>query len=327
MSTLPAAELETVALRWEAALDAAQRAVGDAGGHFGLPAAELTRRRGELVAERRSTARLLGQLARETGVPAPWMPSIPLTPRMLGLDEGTTVCLFDLDRVLTDSAAVHAAAWTEVFNAFLLRLGEEADRRFRPFDARRDYREFVDGRTRLEAVHAFLDSRGVHLAEGRPSDAPGAPTAWALANRKGDLVARMMHGRGVAALPGARRYLEACGYAGLTRAVVSASANTHSMLELAQLSPLLDAGVDAAVMKVENLRSRPAPDVLLAVCRRLGREPAEAVSFTHSPAGVVAAHAAGVAVIGVADAADAELLRAYGAERVVPSLATMLVVS
>jgi beta-phosphoglucomutase-like phosphatase (HAD superfamily) len=33
---------------------------------------------------------------------------------MLGLSEGISTCLFDLDGVLTQTAKVHAAAWKEV---------------------------------------------------------------------------------------------------------------------------------------------------------------------------------------------------------------------
>jgi beta-phosphoglucomutase-like phosphatase (HAD superfamily) len=32
---------------------------------------------------------------------------------MLGLPDGVTACLFDLDGVLTNTAAVHNKAWTE----------------------------------------------------------------------------------------------------------------------------------------------------------------------------------------------------------------------
>lgn len=317
----PEFELDTAASCWQASFDAAQRALRAAGGRFGLPPAELKQRGSALVTERQEIARLLEQLARETGVPAPWISPVALTPRMLGLADRTTACLFDMDGVLTDSAAIHAAAWAEVFDGLLLGVGEKTARQFRPFDVRRDYRAYVDGKTRLEAVHGFLDSRGIRLPEGRRVDVASAQTAWGLANRKGEIVARMLRGRGVTGLPGARRYLQACGYAGIARAVVSASANTRSMLQLARLGSLVEANVDAAVMQVENLPSRPDPSVLLAACRRLGASPGETVSFTHSPAGVVAAHAAGMAVVGVAEGKDAQLLRAYGAERVVPSLA------
>ncbi len=37
----------------------------------------------------------------------------------LGLPEQVRACLFDLDGVLTETAKVHAAAWKEMFDAYL----------------------------------------------------------------------------------------------------------------------------------------------------------------------------------------------------------------
>jgi beta-phosphoglucomutase-like phosphatase (HAD superfamily) len=133
-----------------------------------------------------------------------------------------------------------------------------------------------------------------------------------------------MQQRGVTALAGARRYLEAAGHAGLKRAVVSASTTTLPMLELAGLATLVEERVDADVMQAESLRSRPAPDLLLVSCRRLGVRPEEAVTFTHSAAGVAAGHAAGLLVVGVGDGAEQEVLGGFGAERVVPSVGALL---
>jgi HAD superfamily hydrolase (TIGR01509 family) len=133
-----------------------------------------------------------------------------------------------------------------------------------------------------------------------------------------------MQQRGVTALAGARRYLEAAGHAGLERAVVSASTTTLPVLALAGLASLVDTTIDAGVMRAESLRSRPAPDVLLAACRRLGVDPEDAVTFTHSAAGVAAGLAAGAAVVGIGDDMQAELLRGFGAERVVPALGALL---
>ena len=317
-------ELDTVASRWEAALDSAQRAVNDAGGPFGLPATELEHRRRELVHERQRVADALRLLARETGVPAPWLAPAPITPRMLGLDARVSACVFDLDGVLTDSAVLHASAWAEVFDAFLLKIAQQAGWHFRRFDTRADYRTYVEGRPRLEGIHAFLDSRGIRLPEGRPADPSSVDTAYGLSQRKAEALSRILSRRRVAALPAARRYLEACGYAGLERAVLSASASTSAMLELAGLGALVEVRIDAEVIRAEQLRSRPAPDLVLSAARRLAIAPDGVVSFTHTPAGVVAAHAAGASVIAVADGSDAELLRHYGAERVVPSLETLL---
>ena len=106
--------------------------------------------------------------------------------------------------------------------------------------------------------------------------------------------------------------------------MVSASTTTLPMLELAGLATLVEERVDAEVMHAESLRSRPAPDLLLVSCRRLGVRPEEAVTFTHSAAGVAAGHAAGLLVVGVGDRAEQELLRGFGAERVVSSVGALL---
>jgi beta-phosphoglucomutase-like phosphatase (HAD superfamily) len=145
-----------------------------------------------------------------------------------------------------------------------------------------------------------------------------------LAARKGDALARGLQQRGVTALAGARRYLEAAGHAGLKRAVISASSTTLPMLELAGLAALVEVRIDAEVLNAESLRSRPAPDLLLVACRRLGVRPVEAVTFTHSAAGVAAGDAARLAVVGVGDGAQGELLRGFGAERVVPAVSALL---
>ncbi len=130
--------------------------------------------------------------------------------------------------------------------------------------------------------------------------------------------------RGVTESLGARRYLEAAHRAGVKRAAISASANTSNVLELSALATLIDVRVDAEVMRSECLRSLPAPDVLLAACRRLDVLPAETAVLTRSPAGVAAGRAAGLVVIGVGDADHAELLAGFGAERVVPSVRALL---
>jgi HAD superfamily hydrolase (TIGR01509 family) len=119
----------------------------------------------------------------------------------------------------------------------------------------------------------------------------------ALARRKSDVLARELHVHGVTALAGARRYLEAAGRAGLGRAAVSASARTHAMLELADLDRLVEVQLDAEAMRAGHLRPRPAPDLLLAACERLGARPDATVTFTHSAAGAAAGRAAGLTVI------------------------------
>jgi HAD superfamily hydrolase (TIGR01509 family) len=317
-------ELDTVADDWQFALDGALEAVQAADRVF--TPEERGRLRRELVQERAETAVLLERLAHTTGVHnVPWLSPVPLHPSSLGLSEDVRACIFDLDGVLTDSGVVHAAAWAEVFDGLLLRHAQETDRQFVPFDRDLDYRMYVDGRPRLEGIHLFLGSRGIRLPEGLPEDRADVETAYGLARHKSEALARVMRRRGVSALPGARRFLESAGRAGLGRAVVSGSQTVLPMLELAEVATLVDARVDAESIYSEGLRSRPAPDLLLAACRKLGVDPAEAVGFVHSPDGVAAGRAAAMTVIGVGlEEAARERLQGFGPERVVPSLATLL---
>jgi beta-phosphoglucomutase-like phosphatase (HAD superfamily) len=64
---------------------------------------------------------------------------------MLGLPATIEACLFDLDGVLTQTAKLHAAAWKEMFDAFLRARAERKGDPFRPFDAVADYDLYVDG--------------------------------------------------------------------------------------------------------------------------------------------------------------------------------------
>ena len=54
---------------------------------------------------------------------------------MLGLPDGVSACLFDLDGVLTQTAKVHAAAWKEMFDAYLHQRAQRTGEPFREFDA------------------------------------------------------------------------------------------------------------------------------------------------------------------------------------------------
>jgi beta-phosphoglucomutase-like phosphatase (HAD superfamily) len=321
-------DLDHLAAGWQQALDAADRALHAAG--RSLPTMYIAQEQKELAQERKQTAATLAQLAHVTGaLPEPWLSPSPLTTEMLGLPTGVEACLFDLDGVLTDSAIVHVSAWGLVFDDFLQRMNEKTGWHFIPFTDK-DYRLYMDGRSRLEAIHAFLGSRGIRLPEGRADDPAAADTAQGLARRKGEALARGLRQRGVNALPGSRRFVQAAGHARLKRSVISASAHTFWMLELAGLATIIDDCVDAHAMSSEALRAWPAPDLLLAACARLGVRPENAVTLTHSEAGVAAGRAAGLQVVGVAGGAQAERLEnaaerlENAAERVVPSLNALL---
>jgi beta-phosphoglucomutase family hydrolase len=240
---------------------------------------------------------------------------------VLGLPEGIRVCLFDLDGVLTKTAKVHAAAWEEMFNAYLRDRAAHAGERFVPFDPVADYDEYVDGKPRYEGVQSFLLARGIALPRGEPSDPPDAETIDGLGNRKNEIVLRLIREQGVEAYEGSVRYVRAARDAGLRRAVVSSSTNCRDVLVAAGIEDLFEVRIDGVVAEREHLRGKPAPDTFLAGARALGARPEEASVFEDALAGVAAGRAGAFGfVVGVDRVGQAEALREHGADVVVSDL-------
>jgi beta-phosphoglucomutase family hydrolase len=231
---------------------------------------------------------------------------------VLGLPDGISACLFDLDGVLTQTAKVHAAAWKQMFDAY---LHETKGAGFAPF-TEHDYDAYVDGKTRLDGVRSFLDSRGIAHDED---------LVRGLGDRKNELVLKLIHDQGVEPYEGSVRYLHAARDAGLRRAVVSSSANCHDVLVAAGIEHLLEARVDGVTVEERHLTGKPAPDMFLEGARELGVEPARAVVFEDALAGVEAGHAGRFGcVIGVDRVGQAQALREHGADVVVEDLAELL---
>jgi beta-phosphoglucomutase family hydrolase len=244
---------------------------------------------------------------------------------VLGLPNGVRACLFDLDGVLTKTATVHAAAWKQMFDAYLRERAERTGEAFVPFDPKADYSEYVDGKPRADGVRSFLESRGIELPEGNPDDPPGAETIYGLGNRKNELVVRLIREQGVEPYEGSVRYLEAVRDAGLRRAVVSSSANCHDVLIAAGIDDFFEARIDGVVARRDHLKGKPAPDTFLAAARELGTAPGEAAVFEDALAGVAAGRAGNFAsVVGVDRLGQADALREHGATIVVSDLAELL---
>jgi beta-phosphoglucomutase-like phosphatase (HAD superfamily) len=324
------AELDLLRSEWREALLAAREALRAEEGV--LPEAELEAHERHLRGEYATAAGELRQFALDEGLPTdlaePFLPRA-LARRALGLPPAVRSCVFELDDVLVGSAGLHREAWTRTLNELLAARSETSYGRWSsPFDPRMDYAEHIEGRPRLEGVRAFLSSRGIRLAEGQPEDPPGTETVHGLANRKNEWLGQLLEQRGVGAFDGVRHYLELAHDAGISCAVVSASAHTDEMLERSGLDELVDGSIDAETIAAEHLRNRPAPDRLLAACRKLGVEPQRAAAFETSPAGVAAARAAGFAwVVAVDPAGDPDRLRQLclaGADTAVRGLAHLL---
>lgn len=244
-----------------------------------------------------------------------------IEPTKIGLPEGTTACLFDLDGVLTGTAELHKQAWKQTFDAF---LRERDGERFQPFTDL-DYARYVDGRPRADGVREFLRSRDITLPDGTADDAPGSGTVNAVGNRKNVLVLSIMDEQGVNPYPGSVRYLNAARDAGLAIAVVTSSANGAGVLDAADLTQFVQARVDGITITEQGMRGKPAPDSFLAGAKALGVSPEHAAVFEDALSGVQAGKAGGFGfVVGVNRADQAEQLLAHGATVVVDDLAELL---
>jgi beta-phosphoglucomutase family hydrolase len=239
---------------------------------------------------------------------------------VLGLPDAILACLFDLDGVLTDTAAVHRAAWKATFDPVLDRHGQP------PFTDE-DYVEYVDGKPRLDGVRDFLRSRGIEPPEGGPTDDPDADTVYAIGERKNADVLRRIRHDGVEVFDGSRRYLAAARDAGLRRIVVSSSANTADVLRVTGLEELVEDRVDGVTIAELGIPGKPAPDSFLAGAAKAGVDAAEAAVFEDATSGVEAGRRGGFGyVVGVnrLDDRHAAALRTDGADVVVADLEELL---
>ena len=244
---------------------------------------------------------------------------------MLGLPEAIRGCLFDLDGVLTKTAKVHDAAWTEMFDDYLRERSRRTGQAFVPFDPVRDYDDYIDGKPRVDGTRSFLAARGIALPEGQEDDPPGTQTVHGLGNRKNEILLAKIRSDGVEAYEGSVRYVHAVRDAGLRRAVVSSSANCRDVLAAAHIEDLFEVRIDGIVAERDQLRGKPAPDTFLAGARALGLEPAEAAVFEDALAGVEAGRAGKFGfVVGVDRVGQAAALRQHGADVVVKDLSELL---
>lgn len=232
--------------------------------------------------------------------------------------------LFDLDGVLTQTAAVHATCWKQMFDDYLRQRAAATHEPFRPFEPT-DYIRYVDGKPRYHGVRDFLRSRGIHLPEGTPDDLPDHETICGLGNRKSALFLDLLVSEGIETYEGSVALVRRLRDSHVKTAVVSSSKNCSAILQAAGIIDLFDLQIDGEVATRRGLPGKPAPDTFLEAARALGVEPRRTAVIEDAIAGVEAGRAGRFGlVIGVDRHGDAAALRAAGADVVVRDLAEPL---
>jgi trehalose 6-phosphate phosphatase len=228
--------------------------------------------------------------------------------------------VFDLDGVITFTARVHAAAWRELFDEYMKERERRFGEAFRPFDADRDYRAYVDGKPRYDGVRSFLASRNIHLPEGTPDDPPDAETISGLGNRKNELFVKATREMGVDVDADAVRFVRELRSSGVRVGLASSSKNATPILERVGLLDLFEARVDGIVSQRLALRGKPEPDIFVKCLKMLLGHDDTRCSMVVEDAisGVEAGKRGGFGlVLGVDRHDESDSLREHGADWVI----------
>ena len=215
--------------------------------------------------------------------------------------------LFDLDGVITPTAAVHERAWGQLFSPWNYTT--------------QDYLSFIDGKPRYDGVRSFLGSKGIKLPEGNPGDRPGDGSVCSLGNKKNELFNTILEQEGVEPYPGSMLVLELLDRLGTAQAIVSSSKNARSVLTAAGLGDRFTHIVDGIAAAELGLAGKPAPDMFVRAAGLLGVAPADTVVVEDATSGVAAGVAGGFGlVLGVDRGGNRRALLDHGAHIVVDDL-------
>jgi HAD superfamily hydrolase (TIGR01509 family) len=187
--------------------------------------------------------------------------------------------VFDLDGVLLESEPRWTVVETELFRRYGVEYGQEH---------------------KLQLVGTGLGGTGTQFES--MLDQPGR--AAELLHELIELAAEDF-ARAIDPMPGATDLVRELGE--LQRPMAVASNSFHRLVDVALEGSTLKGAFDVVVAADDVANPKPAPDLFLEACRRLGVSPAQAVAIEDSPTGVGSAKAAGLYVIGIPAVEGVEL--------------------
>ncbi len=234
--------------------------------------------------------------------------------------------IFDLDGVVTHTAMVHSRAWKRMFDEYLSEWSARNDKPQAPFEIETDYPIYVDGKPRYQGAKSFLDSRGVDLPFGDPSDPPDKETVCGLGNRKNEIYRELVRTDGVGVFDQTVDFIRALRDRGQLIGLMSSSKNTRDIIRIAGLVELFDAVVDGITAEEEGMRGKPHPDVYIRCAELLNLEPSRAFVIEDAASGVEAGARGDFAlVVGIAHGGQEQALLDAGADVVISDLGHLTV--
>jgi beta-phosphoglucomutase len=204
--------------------------------------------------------------------------------------------VFDMDGVLLNSSAIHAAAYREVLREFT--LGDFCYTR-------------VAGMRSVDGIRAILKENGIDLSEEQ---------IGALAARKSKIaLAHIVKENPI--VPGARDVLEVLSMrARLALASSASPASVNSFLDRNHLRPFFQ-----CVLHSGDVRdAKPSPEIFELAIRRLDVAAANSLVVEDAVSGILAAKAAGAVACGIPSTSSAEELERAGADLLIERLDDLL---
>jgi beta-phosphoglucomutase family hydrolase len=229
--------------------------------------------------------------------------------------------IFDMDGVITKTALTHAAAWKKMFDEYLKKREKEHDEKFVEFTHEGDYLPYVDGKPRYKGVASFLESRGINIPFGDPSDTPDMETVCGLGNRKNIAFNEVLEKEGAEVYPSTKALIEELKAAGIKLGVASSSKNCKPVLERVNLLDVFDARVDGVVSAELNLHGKPEPDIFTTACDIVKKDYSKSIVVEDAVSGVQAGIKGNFGLtIGIARENNVKELTEAGAHIVVEDL-------
>jgi beta-phosphoglucomutase family hydrolase len=230
--------------------------------------------------------------------------------------------IFDLDGVITKTALVHSAAWKKMFDGYLREREAKYGEPFREFTLKDDYLPFVDGKPRYKGVESFLQSRGISIPYGNPSDEIELETVCGIGNRKNIAFNEALKSDGVQVYESTIALIHRLKEEGVRVGVASSSKNCRQVLETAGLLDLFETRVDGEVSAELGLKGKPEPDIFTVAADNLGVSYDRSVVVEDAVSGVEAGRKGNFGfVLGIAREENEKELYANGADIVVKDLA------
>jgi beta-phosphoglucomutase len=183
-------------------------------------------------------------------------------------------CLFDLDGVVVDTAKYHYLAWKRLASS----LG---------FDFTQKDNERLKGVSRMRSLEILLSIGNVRPSIEQKLKMAEDKNSWYV-----EYISKLDENE---ILPGVKELLIELRQNGIKIALGSASKNSMTILNNLNLTLYFDAIVDGNKVS----KAKPDPEVFLLGARELQVQPSECVVFEDAQAGIDAAKAANMKVIGI----------------------------